>query len=254
MGRRRAARGRAGRTDWLPPAAAPPCRRPSRRPARAVRTGHCGESGFAFTVAAARHSSVSARRRAAGFGAHEVRDALARLREACDPGLVKVRPHLLTERGLGCEQPRVTAGVVIMSSRSARLPSSRHRSRASHPCVPGPDGSHFSALTAEKCSPSSRRGDRYSLRVDRGDLTGHQIASLPHGSPVHRGRRGVPRRGAGLAGGGPPVGAVGARSQRLGRPPRLRHGLAAHALRRRVRRASTGPRSTAAAAPRPPST
>ena len=94
---------------------------------RAVRTGHCGESGFDFTVAAADHSGVSASIRRRGLGADEVRDAVRRLREPGDAGPVEIRPDPLPQHRLGREHIRRTTGVRVVAPRPPR---------PRPPCVP----------------------------------------------------------------------------------------------------------------------
>ena len=61
------------------------------------------------------------------FRAHEVRDAVRRLREAGDAGLVEVGPHALPQAGLGRERRRVPARVVVVTRVAT---SSRHRTAA----------------------------------------------------------------------------------------------------------------------------
>ena len=53
---------------------------------RRCRTGHCGESGFAFSVAARAHSSVSARRRAAASAPTKFGMRLAGFGKRATPG------------------------------------------------------------------------------------------------------------------------------------------------------------------------
>ena len=93
---------------------------------------------------------------------------------------------------------------------------------------------------------------RYTRRTDAVRDPG--IRSGPHGPPVHRGRRSVPRRAARVARRGAPGVAARARSRRLGRPARSTTPAGSACCSTPGTRASTGPRSTAAAAPRPPST
>ena len=91
------------------------------------RTGHCGESGFDFTVAAAAHSSRVGEAAGRGFRAHEVRDAVRRLREAGDAGLVEGRPDLLPQRGLGGERLAIAAGVRVVAPGSPGASVANHR-------------------------------------------------------------------------------------------------------------------------------
>ena len=216
-------RDRAGRTGWLPPAAAPPCRRSSRRPGAAVRTGHCGESGFAFTVAAAFHSSVSASRRAA----------------ASAPTKFGMRPVGFGKRAI----PGLSRFVHTCSRSAALAASSPASPPASWSC-------RVEALRVCRHRPASHLD---AAAIVSPPLTAHQIRSRPHGSPVHRGRRSSAPRCA-------PGWRTSSRRCRpsptatTGTPAGSTTSAGSACCSTPATRASTGPRSTAAAAPRPPST
>ena len=96
-----------------------------------MRTGHCGESGFDFTVDAARHSSVSASSRAAASAPTKLGMRFAGFGNRAMPGWSSVGPHLLAQHRLRRQQLGIAAGVVVVTRHQAE----RERGIFSARCV-----------------------------------------------------------------------------------------------------------------------